>query len=204
MRLFWALCGLCLFHACSTGHTPVVVEQFPLEHHTRWQANTAQLAQIMAWSAEGRLSVTTAQETHPSWQFHWDQTQDQYALTLRHPWGGHWRMEGTPDSVQLHQKQKSAAPLVAGSPEALMQSLFGWQAPLSHLAYWIRGLPDPAFSYTGQADVHGTLSLLTQDGWRIYYTAYHTTLSGHRLPYRMRVISEKADLQLKIVVQKWT
>lgn len=196
--LFWFSLGL--LSACSTGHLPQTT-LFTLDDNPTWQAHTDHLLHLTHWKAVGRLSVSIANDATPL-AFSWKNDGDHYIAQFNSTWpgGGQWHVEGSPDQVQLHQPK--ATNQVAKTPEALMEAALGWQAPLTHLRYWIRGLPHPNTPYTGQANIQGNILTLFQDGWEIKYGNYIYVSPEVSLP--MRIIATSGNVQLKIVVQKWT
>ena len=56
-------------------------------------------------------------------------------------------------------------------PDALIESLLGWRLPVSGLADWLEGRPEP--SRPARTQSHGErISLIEQDGWTIRIDEY--------------------------------
>ncbi len=88
----------------------------------------------------------------------------------------------------------------ADSPEALVEAQLGWQLPVSHLLWWVRGLPAPDSRSRLSLDSDSRLARLEQDGWQVNYLAY-AEHNGFTLPERIRL--EGHDLQITLVVKDW-
>ena len=65
-----------------------------------------------------------------------------FDIRLSGPLGrGAARPTGRPDAVSLEVAGQGR--FEADSPEALVEAQLGWQLPVSHLLWWVRGLPAP-------------------------------------------------------------
>ncbi len=69
----------------------------------------------------------------------------------------------------------------AQSPEALLEEQLGWKLPVSHLVWWVRGLPAPDSKSRLGLDNDSRLATLEQDGWQVEYLSY-TEQNGYWLP----------------------
>ncbi|MCP6330038.1 lipoprotein insertase outer membrane protein LolB, partial [Klebsiella pneumoniae] len=74
----------------------------------------------------------------------------------------------------------------AESPEALLEEQLGWRLPVSHLLWWVRGLPAPASRSVVTLDGNSHLSRLEQDGWQVQYLSY-VEQNGYSLPERIKL-----------------
>jgi outer membrane lipoprotein LolB len=87
----------------------------------------------------------------------------------------------------------------ATSPEALLEEQLGWKLPVSHLAWWVRGLPAPD-SKSLTLDGDSRLASLEQDGWQVEYLSY-TEQNGYWLPERIKL--HGTDLDVTLVIKDW-
>ena len=72
----------------------------------------------------------------------WLQRQDYYDIRLSGPLGrGAARLTGRPGQVSLEVANQGR--YEASSPEELLGEQLGWSLPVSHLVWWVRGLPAP-------------------------------------------------------------
>ena len=82
----------------------------------------------------------------------------------------------------------------------MVESQLGWQLPVSHLLYWVRGLPAPDSRSRIALDPNGRLASLQQDGWDVQYLGY-TEEDGYTLPNRIKLAGR--DLKITLVVKDW-
>ena len=72
--------------------------------------------------------------------------------------------------------------------------------PVSHLLWWIRGLPSPDSKSRLNLDGDSRLAQLSQDGWQVEYLRY-TEQNGFWLPERIKLSG--FDLQVTLVIKDW-
>jgi len=88
----------------------------------------------------------------------------------------------------------------AQTPEELLAAQLGWELPVSHLVWWVRGLPAPDSKSRLTLDGDSRLAHLEQDGWKVEYLSY-TEQNGYWLPERMKVHGQ--DLDVTVVLKEW-
>jgi outer membrane lipoprotein LolB len=71
---------------------------------------------------------------------------------------------------------------------------------VSHLVWWVRGLPAPESKSTLNIDSNGRLATLQQDGWSLEYLSY-TEQNGYSLPERIKLHGQ--DLDVTLVIKDW-
>ena len=76
----------------------------------------------------------------------------------------------------------------------------GWRLPVSHLLWWVRGLPAPDSKSRLTLDADSRLARLEQDGWQIEYTRY-AEQNGYWLPERLKLHGQ--DLDVTLVIKDW-
>ena len=81
-----------------------------------------------------------------------------------------------------------------------LKQQLGWKLPISHLTWWVRGLPAPDSKSTVTLDSDSHLQRLTQDGWQVEYLSY-TEQNGYWLPERLKLHGR--DLDVTLVVKDW-
>lgn len=190
--------GLSLFllSAGLTGCTTVAppAPNTPVAWENRQQGQTS----LQSWKLSGKIAVQSARESGSA-SIDWVQRVKNYQISLLGPLGSNGvKLSGHPGLVTMDTADGKHA--TASSPEKLLAQQMGWNLPVSHLSYWIRGLPVPGLSATTNKDAYGRLSSLNQDGWDIRYPSY-TTLGDIDVPSRVFITSP--DLKVKIVVYSW-
>ena len=82
----------------------------------------------------------------------------------------------------------------------MLEEQLGWQLPVSHLVWWVRGLPAPDSKSKLTLDGDSRLASLDQDGWQVQYLSY-TEQNGYWLPERLKLHGK--DLDVTLVVKDW-
>ncbi|MCQ4281108.1 lipoprotein insertase outer membrane protein LolB [Pseudomonas stutzeri] len=163
-----------------------------------WKAHKAHISEIDGWQISGKIGIQAPQDSGSGTLF-WLQRQGYFDIRLSGPLGrGATRLTGRPDAVALEVAGQGR--FEADSPEALVESQLGWQLPVSHLLYWVRGLPAPDSRSRISLDSNGRLASLQQDGWDVQYLSY-TEEDGYTLPNRIKLAGR--DLKITLVVKDW-
>lgn len=157
------------------------------------------LYRVSNWEAEGKIAIQMADDRQSA-SFSWTQDEADYAIHLFGPFGqGTTWLRRNSRGVTLENAKTGVHK--AGSAEALMQEVLGWQVPVANLQFWLRGLPakKPRPAQL-ERDPAGFLSEIHQQGWQVTYSR-HENFNGWWLPTRIR--AERDDLRLTIVVKRW-
>lgn len=190
MKLFGILLPLLLLAGCATAPGP----QATTSHGSFPGLDTLPTH----WQLNGRLSLTQG-ETGWHGGVDWLQAATAFRLRVSGPLGqGGFLLSGDDREVLLTDaaQQTYRAP----DAETLLTDVTGWILPVTGLRYWIRGVPDPAMQFEAELDSEGRLAQLSQAGWTIRYTRYHTIGTG-RWPARLALARE--DVSLRMVIDQW-
>ncbi|HEY0290015.1 MAG TPA: lipoprotein insertase outer membrane protein LolB [Pseudomonas sp.] len=164
----------------------------------QWQAHKQQLSSLDGWQINGKVGIRAPKDSGSGTLF-WLQRQDYYDIRLSGPLGrGAARLTGRPGAVSLEVANQGR--FQAPDPESLLQDQLGWRLPVSHLVWWVRGLPAPDSKSRLTLDADSRLSNLEQDNWQIEYLSY-TQQNGYWLPERIKLHGE--DLDVTLVVKDW-
>ena len=97
-------------------------------------------------------------------------------------------------------------PQTAKTAEELIRKNTGWNIPVTQLAFWVRGLPDPntkVIHFTPNAQ--GLIGELEQLGWKVSYGDYlNASTPTTSIPMPGRIIAEYKDVRLTLVVREWS
>lgn len=193
MRIFFYLCLLLLLSACTTL-TPPPAQNQPLA----WKQRLNQLQRISHWTLQGAAGIRTPEDAWSASLF-WQQAPESYALHLFGPLGvNRIQLAGTAHQVTLITPSQPA--VTAKDPETLLQQQLGWQLPVSHLKYWIRGIPAPGKPAKYIWDNFHHIVQLHQDHWEITYTEYGN-INGIDLPTKITLCNAK--IQVRLVIRQW-
>jgi outer membrane lipoprotein LolB len=164
----------------------------------RWQAHKDQISRLDAWQINGKVGIRAPKDSGSGTLF-WLQRQDYYDIRLSGPLGrGAARLTGRPGAILLEVANQGR--YQAASPEELLQDQLGLNLPVSHLLWWIRGLPSPNSKSRLNLDSQSHLAQLSQDGWFVEYLSY-AEQNGFWLPERIKVSGY--DLQVNLVIKDW-
>ncbi|PAU54019.1 lipoprotein insertase outer membrane protein LolB [Pseudomonas indica] len=169
-----------------------------------WKAHKEQIAQLDAWQISGKVGIraprdASGKSTSGSGTLFWLQRQDYYDIRLSGPLGrGAARLTGRPGEIVLEVANQGR--YQAESPEALLEEQLGWKLPVSHLLWWVRGLPAPKSRSQLTLDSESHLQRLEQDGWEVDYLRY-AEQNGYTLPERLKLRGH--DLEITLVVKDW-
>ena len=157
-----------------------------------------QAKNIQQWRILGAFSINNGEKTELA-NYTWElKDQDNYHVTVSSSLNL-YHITIINDRQQLSLQQNQKDPLIANTPEALMQQAVGYSLPISNLYYWIRGLPAPGKAKT-QFDESGHLSTLAQAGWEINYRHYQS-VNGIDLPSLIQLY--KTPFNIKIAIKSW-
>ena len=107
----------------------------------QWREHKQQLTGLDGWQINGKIGIRAPKDSGSGTLF-WLQRQDYYDIRLSGPLGrGAARLTGRPGKVSLEVANQGR--YEAPTPEALLEEQLGWKLPVSHLAWWVRGLPAP-------------------------------------------------------------
>ena len=199
MRTFYFILML-LFASQLVGCAEVAPAPLVAENkNISWNDRAKNLADLHAWHIKGALGVRTPQESWTAsvqWQ---QQDATHYTVSLFGPLGtGAAKLTGAPQSVTL--ESGNGQTIHAKSPEELLTKQAGWVLPVSHLYYWVRGLPVPGIPADKTFDESHRLTLLKQQGWTIQYLRY---TSVHQLDVPSKIFLDNAQLNVKLVINQW-
>ena len=164
----------------------------------RWQAHKTRVAALDGWQISGKVGIRAPKDSGSGTLF-WLQRQDYYDIRLSGPLGrGAARLTGREGAALLEVANQGR--YEAASPEALLEEQLGWRLPVSHLFWWVHGLPAPDSRSRVTLDTQSQLARLEQDGWQLQYLSY-VEQNGYRLPERIKLHGK--DLDITLVIKDW-
>ncbi len=195
LRGLLLLAGLLLAGCAGLGPREDVSGQ---GNASAWRQHKAEVATIDGWQIDGKVGIRAPQDSGSGVLF-WLQRRDYYDIRLSGPLGrGATRLTGREGDIRLEVANQGR--YQAESPEALLEEQIGWRLPVSHLLWWIRGLPAPDSKSRLTLNADSRLARLEQDGWRVEYADYQQQ-NGYWLPQRLKLFGE--DLDITLVIKAW-
>ena len=165
-----------------------------------WQVNQTRLKAIETWRIKGSIAITSAEEKNWNARVYWQQEGPVYQLRFNAPLGqGAMLLDGNSEQVIMHTAKNET--FVARNPDTLIVQTTKLDIPVTHLYYWIRGLPAPKpilEQYYLNED--GYLHSLQQDGWKIEYLAY-SQIEKTNLPKKIYLYN--SQFEVNIAISQW-
>lgn len=156
------------------------------------------VSSIKVWNLNGLIAIHH-QSNAWSASLNWQQQNQYYHITLFGPLGTHsYDLQGQPGFVLL--RASNGKSVSAGNPESLLYAQTGAEIPVSHLFYWVRGLPVPGLSKQAKWDANHHLLFLNQDGWNIRYLHY---ISVNKMDVPDKLFLNSQNLQVKLLINRW-
>jgi len=171
--------------------------QPPAPNELSWPEREAQLKQITAWEAGGKIGFRTPEESQSA-SLKWLQDNSAYQIDIRGPWGqGGASISGNEQQVSVEIAGEGT--FTGKSAEAILKQQWGWSLPVSDIYWWIRGLPAPNSDYDAKFTDERLLAQLIQQGWRIEYLRYNQQVPA--MPTKVRL--HYLDLKITIIIKTW-
>ena len=133
-------------------------------------------------------------------EIQWRQAYQDFNLRISAPLnGGTFMMAGGERGVSLTTPKGET--YQARDAESLMQRHLGWTIPLAGARYWVRGIPDPALSFTQAVrDDEDRLTDFVQAGWRVSVLDYSIE-HGMALPKRLFLTRD--EIKVRFAIRAW-
>lgn len=166
-----------------------------------WKARQALLAGLENWKIQGRVGIYTEDEAWPG-DLQWTQSRQQYDIRIIGSLGAGTLQVVSVEGGVVLRSSSDASPHFSPDPESLLKNRFGWTLPIRNLRFWMRGVPSPLESLTGQPELDqaGRVKSMEQSGWKISYNGYRK-VAGFELP--VKILMEHKELSVKVVIRKW-
>jgi outer membrane lipoprotein LolB len=186
---------LLLLSGCAVTPKPLLTQD--------WQEHTRQLEKLNKWQATGKLAVKVPNDGG-SMGIRWQQEPAQFNIDFSGPFGQNL-LAISGNETQVTLSEPNHAPVSAKTAEELIRRNTGWTIPVTQLAFWVRGLPDPKNRIGKlQPNAQGLIETLEQSGWKISYGEYMNVVSGSEtLVMPKRIIAEFKDIRLTLAIREW-
>lgn len=165
--------------------------------HLTTPADTEHLGTLTHWRLEAKLGVRTEDEAHSA-NLIWKNSSDDYTIELFGPFGkGKVRIIKRGKQITLRSQDTHRA---SNSARTLLREATGFDVPIQHLKYWIKGLPAPNKRVTQREFDTGSLVAFKQDGWQVRSSRY-TAIAPYTLP--TKIVMQNNDVKVTLVIKKW-
>lgn len=166
----------------------------PDKSQAAWKARRALLTRIDRFNLEARVSSGLAMRGNLTWK----QEPGGFDMRVAGPFGiGAATITGRGKEIEI---KTSKGTFKTSDPEKDLQRKLGWTFPVSHLRYWVLGVPAPGTDPDVEIDDEGRLATLEQDDWKLEYDEYQEA-GDLQLPRKFVVAND--DVTIKVVVDSW-
>lgn len=150
------------------------------------------------WSLDGRFAASDGQHGG-SGGLAWQQRGRQFRLTLRAPITGKTaQLSGGPEGAVLSGVGKQ--PLAGRDASEVLNAEFGWDVPVSDLAWWVRGLRAPGRPAVLTFGTDGLPATLDQDGWHVEYRDWYVERTP---PLPRKVYASRDPYTVRVMIEQW-
>lgn len=156
------------------------------------------LTRLETWEISGRLGLRDGQQGG-SGRLDWAQSPIDSELRFVGPFSqGSWRLNLTPEQARLELSDDEV--YRADTLDQLLVETIGWDIPVEALSWWIKGLPDPKYSFQASQAEGDRLETLEQLGWLIEYRDFMPVES---LFLPRRITASRGTEQIKLLIRHW-
>lgn len=191
MKLLLAIVFLGLT-ACSATQTSK-----PSNQSEAFALRQQDLKALENWRLSGKLGFKLPRQSGSAF-IDWRQNKNSFRLHLSGPLG-QGAMTINSDGKH-HTVRKDGKEIETASAQDYFQQQFGWELPIQQLRYWALGIPAPGEAKTSINPQNGLLDELKQDRWHIRYLRY----SRHRQPLPEKIILQRQQIKLTLIIHQWT
>ena len=170
----------------------------PAAPSVAWSVRRPALQTLNRFGFNGRVAVAVGKQGFNA-GLRWTQSDALTHLALTGPLGA-GGVEVTADGASLSVVTSNGKRLGDTEARSELADKLGFEPPLTSLRYWVLGVPDPGAAASVQLDSQQRLTQLTQDGWRIDYSAY-MPVGAEWLPRLLTL--QREGVRVRMVVDGW-
>lgn len=197
-----------LISACATAPREDPAERespetaaSPIAAGQRWARQLAAVRAMGDWQVRGKVAWHVPDDAGSA-SIVWSQVGGDAELRLTGPLGvGSTRV--TRDGALIRVRREGIERNYPADAAPWLPNGAVLPLPVESIAWWLRGVPDPALTIDGLRLDDGRALSIRQGGWEITIDAYHET-GAPSLPARLTFEAPAADLRLRMIVRQWT
>lgn len=162
-----------------------------------WEARRELLTGIDRFSLQARVSSGGVFGVKGN--LTWRQQGERFDMHVAGPFGiGAASIRGQGKQIEIRTAKRT---ITTDDPERDLHDRLGWTFPVTHLRYWVLGVPAPGSAAEVEHDREGRLESLAQDGWTLEVSEYQRA-GGLELPRKFEVAND--EVRIKVVVDSWS
>ena len=162
-----------------------------------WEARRELLARIDRFTLQARVS--SGGMFGVKGNLSWRQQGDVFDMHVAGPFGiGAASLRGKGKQIEIRTSKRT---ITTEDPERELHDRLGWTFPVTHLRYWVLGVPAPGSKADVAYDREGRLESLEQDDWTLEVSEYQQA-GALQLPRKFEVANE--EVRIKVVIDAWS
>lgn len=162
-----------------------------------WEARRELLARIDRFSLQARIS--SGGMFGVKGNLNWRQQGDAFDMHVAGPFGiGAATLRGKGKQIEIRTSRRT---INTEDPERDLHDRLGWSFPVTHLRYWVLGVPAPGSRAEVEYDRDGRLETLEQDDWTLAVSEYQQA-GALELPRKFEVAND--EVRIKVVIDAWS
>lgn len=162
-----------------------------------WEARRELLARIDRFTLQARVSSGGVFGVKGN--LSWRQQGDVFDMRVAGPFGiGAASLRGKGKQIEIRTSKRT---INTEDPERELHDRLGWTFPVTHLRYWVLGVPAPGSEAAVEYDREGRLETLEQDDWTLEVSEYQQA-GALELPRKFEVANE--EVRIKVVIDAWS
>ena len=149
------------------------------------------------FSLQGKIGVRTPEQTGSAF-FTWVQQQQEFDIELSGILGvGKTQITGRPGEVSLNSAKTGL--IQAETPEELLKTATGWQAPITHLVNWVQAKPATVQAQIQRDSAKRAVQII-EDGWSVELSYNEQAHMPNRLILK-QALENGAENRITMVIQ---
>ncbi len=199
-KLAWCLAALVylLMTGCSLFDKKSQFEQPPQAYD--WPVIQLKLSKLESWQLMGKIGIRTPQESMSAAINSWTQVGELYDLQLSSTFLGLGAAHLRGNRVFVTLEESGEPPVFSDQPDLLIEQSLGFPLPISHLQYWVKGLPAPGAHIVLRRNDRGLPTRLKQFGWSLSFEK-HTEINGLPLPGKIKL--QRGEVRIILAIKEW-
>lgn len=162
-----------------------------------WEARRELLSRVDRFTVQARVSSGGVFGVKGN--LNWRQQRDGFDMRVAGPFGiGAASIVGRGKQIEIRTAKRT---ITTEDPERDLHDRLGWTFPITHLRYWVLGVPAPGSHAEVDFDRAGRLVSLAQDDWILEVSEYQQA-GALELPRKFEVAND--EVRIKVVVDAWS
>ena len=170
------------------------------ETHFNWSQIKSKIQQQNHWSLIGKIGIRTPQDSLTIAINQWLQQNDNFEIELSSTFFGLGASSLKGNNQHLTLTESGEDPIYSEQPNILMESALGFPLPITHLTYWVKGLPAPNLLAKIEFNSQGLPTTIWQDQWQLQLSKY-TLVDNIPLPQKIKL--EHNNTRIILAIKKW-